>query len=276
VVASTRVLDQIQNGAYDTAIAADKMLARAKQHIQRVEQQVDAIEKIVDARAQATQASFEASMQLTMWLFVGVLGVVVVVVVPLTLLNSHAIITPMQQARDLAMAIAKGDLSRSVQIDGQDEASGLLRALAHMQAALGGLVGEVRQASENIHTASNEVASGNTDLSGRTEQAAREIKTLIGASVDKVDAGTRLVKDAGSTMADIVTSVQRVADIIREISSATQQQSTGIGQVNGAVSTLDQMTQPPDIIICDIFMPQMDGIEFVAELVGDGGEFCDG
>ena len=358
VAASTRVLDQIQNGAYDTAIAADKMLARAKQHIQSVEQHVDAIEKIVDAQAHATQASFQASMQLTMWLFVGVLGVVVVVVVPLTLLNSHAIITPMQQARDLAMAIADGDLSRSVQVDGQDEASDLLRALAHMQTALGGLVGEVRQASENIHTASNEMASGNTDLSHRTEQAAgslqqtagsmqqlthsvqqsaesarhaselassasqvaerggavvtqvvstmgeinaasrriadiigtidgialqtnilalnaaveaarageqgrgfavvasevrslaqrsaqaaREIKTLIGASVDKIDTGTRLVKDAGSTMGAIVVSVQRVADIIREITSATQQQSLGIGQVNGAVSTLDQMTQ---------------------------------
>ena len=80
-------------------------------------------------------------------------------------------------------------------------------------------------------------------LAQRSAQAAREIKTLIGASVDKVDAGTRLVKDAGSTMGDIVASVQRVADIIREITSATQEQSQGIGQVNGAVSTLDQMTQ---------------------------------
>ncbi|MBC7729722.1 MAG: hypothetical protein H7242_19355, partial [Microbacteriaceae bacterium] len=87
------------------------------------------------------------------------------------------------------------------------------------------------------------VASEVRSLAQRSAQAAREIKTLIGASVDKVDAGTRLVKDAGSTMGDIVASVQRVADIIREISSATQQQSQGIGQVNGAVSTLDQMTQ---------------------------------
>ena len=87
------------------------------------------------------------------------------------------------------------------------------------------------------------VASEVRSLAQRSAQAAREIKTLIGASVDKVDAGTRLVKDAGSTMGDIVASVQRVADIIREITSATQQQSQGIGQVNGAVNSLDQMTQ---------------------------------
>ena len=61
--------------------------------------------------------------------------------------------------------------------------------------------------------------------------------------MDKVDAGTWLVNDAGSTMGDIVASVQRVADIIREITSAFQGQSLGIGQVHGAVSTLDQMTQ---------------------------------
>jgi len=356
--ASVKVLEQIQNGAYDTAIAADKMLARAKQHISSVEVHIAAIEKIVDAEAVETQAEFEASMQRTMWLFMATLGVVVVLVVPLTLMNSSSILAPMQQARDLALSIAQGDLTRPVQADGQDEAAELLRALAGMQHALSGLVGEVREASESIQGASNEVAMGNQDLSGRTEQtasslqhtasamqqltqsvqqsaasardasamaqtasgvaerggtmvaevvrtmdeihtasrriadiigtidgiafqtnilalnaaveaarageqgrgfavvagevrslaqrsaeAAREIKSLIGASVDKVDNGTRLVQEAGGTMGEIVASVQRVQATIETISRAASEQSEGIGQINGTVSGLDGMTQ---------------------------------
>jgi methyl-accepting chemotaxis protein len=264
----------------------------------------------------------------------------------------------MQQARELALAIAQGDLTRPVQADGQDEAAELLRALESMQTALSGLVGEVRHVSENIQGASSEVASGNQDLSSRTEQtanslqhtagamhqltqsvqqgaesardasalalsasgvaerggvmvaevvhtmdeinqaskriadiigtidgiafqtnilalnaaveaarageqgrgfavvasevrslaqrsaaAAREIKGLIGASVDKVDAGTRLVKDAGQTMDEIVASVQRVQATIETISQAANEQSEGIGQINGSVTDLDGMTQ---------------------------------
>ncbi len=80
-------------------------------------------------------------------------------------------------------------------------------------------------------------------LAQRSASAAREIKTLITASVSKVGEGTGLVKDAGTTMTEIVTSVQRVNDLIAEISSATQEQSSGIGQVNQAVGHLDQMTQ---------------------------------
>ena len=87
------------------------------------------------------------------------------------------------------------------------------------------------------------VASEVRSLAQRSAAAAREIKTLIGTSVERVDAGSRLVADAGSTMTEIVASVQRVSDIIGEISAAASEQSTGIGQVNGAVSDLDRMTQ---------------------------------
>ncbi len=87
------------------------------------------------------------------------------------------------------------------------------------------------------------VAGEVRSLAQRSAAAAREIKTLIGASVERVESGTRLVQDAGSTMGEIVASVQRVSDIIAEISSAAGEQSSGIGQVNGAVSQLDQMTQ---------------------------------
>ncbi len=87
------------------------------------------------------------------------------------------------------------------------------------------------------------VASEVRSLAQRSADAAREIKSLIGASVDKVQSGSRLVAEAGATMNEIVVSVQRVTDIIGEISTATSEQSTDIAQVNDAVAQLDQATQ---------------------------------
>ena len=87
------------------------------------------------------------------------------------------------------------------------------------------------------------VASEVRSLAQRSAAAAREIKSLIGASVDSVEAGSKLVADAGATMGEIVASVQRVTDIIGEISSAAHEQNQGIRQINGAVGELEQMTQ---------------------------------
>ena len=87
------------------------------------------------------------------------------------------------------------------------------------------------------------VAGEVRNLAQRSAQAAKEIKGLIGASVERVEAGSRLVADAGQTMNEIVGSVQRVSDIIGEITAAAGEQSDGIAQVNTAVSQLDQMTQ---------------------------------
>jgi methyl-accepting chemotaxis protein len=87
------------------------------------------------------------------------------------------------------------------------------------------------------------VASEVRNLAQRSAAAAKEIKTLIGDSVDKVDAGTKLVDAAGKTMEEIVTSVQKVTALISEIASASQEQSSGIEQVNTAVMQMDQVVQ---------------------------------
>ncbi len=87
------------------------------------------------------------------------------------------------------------------------------------------------------------VASEVRSLAQRSAEAAKQIKGLIGTSVDRVESGTRLVSDAGSTMVEIVASVQRVSDIIGEVMAAAGEQSQGIAQVNESVATLDQMTQ---------------------------------
>jgi methyl-accepting chemotaxis protein len=86
------------------------------------------------------------------------------------------------------------------------------------------------------------VAAEVRNLARRSAEAAREIKALIGDSVEKVDAGSKLVDEAGKTMDDIVTSVKHVADIMGEITAASQEQSSGIEEVNRAIARMDEMT----------------------------------
>ena len=87
------------------------------------------------------------------------------------------------------------------------------------------------------------VASEVRNLAQRSSQAAKEIKTLIGDSVEQVEIGSRLVHDAGKTMDEVVTSVRQVADIMQEITAASAEQSAGIEQVNQAILQMDQVTQ---------------------------------
>ncbi len=93
------------------------------------------------------------------------------------------------------------------------------------------------------------VAGEVRSLAQRSADAAKEIKSLINASVEKVESGTALVGNAGATMNEIVASVQRVTDIIGEIRAATSEQSQGIEQVNTAVNQLDQMTQQNSALV---------------------------
>jgi methyl-accepting chemotaxis protein len=87
------------------------------------------------------------------------------------------------------------------------------------------------------------VASEVRNLAQRSAAAAKEIKGLIGDSVEKVDAGAKLVDQAGTTMGEIVESVKRVTDIMGEITAASQEQTSGIEQINQAISQMDQVTQ---------------------------------
>ncbi|WP_324770803.1 methyl-accepting chemotaxis protein [Chromobacterium vaccinii] len=87
------------------------------------------------------------------------------------------------------------------------------------------------------------VASEVRNLAQRSAAAAKEIKSLIGNSVDKVESGSRLVDEAGRTMNEIVVSIRRVADIMSDISAASMEQSSGIEQVNLAVTQMDENTQ---------------------------------
>ena len=264
----------------------------------------------------------------------------------------------LRQAMEAADAVAHGDLSHPIQVQGKDEVALLLQTLSTMQDSLGRVVSTVRQGSESVATASVQIAQGNTDLSARTEsqasaleetaasmeelsatvkqnadnakqanqlamsastvavkggevvgqvvetmkhindsskrifdiisvidgiafqtnilalnaaveaarageqgrgfavvasevrslagrsaEAAKEIKGLISASVERVEQGNALVDQAGVTMTEVVGSIRRVTDIMGEISAASTEQSLGVAQMGEAIMQMDQATQ---------------------------------
>ncbi|WP_413436800.1 methyl-accepting chemotaxis protein [Sulfuriferula sp. GW1] len=270
----------------------------------------------------------------------------------------RAISGPLNEAVRIAKSVAAGDLTQTIEVHSKDETGQLMQAMKDMNDSLAHIVGQVRTGTETIAVASRQIASGNADLSARTESqassleetassmeeltstvkqnaenarqanqlvvsasdvavkggkvvgqvvdtmtsikdssrkiadiisvidgiafqtnilalnaaveaarageqgrgfavvaaevrnlaqrsagAAKEIKSLIEDSVDKVDVGGKLVDEAGKTMEEIVNSVKRVTDIMSEIAAASQEQSSGIEQVNQAVGQMDEATQ---------------------------------
>ena len=350
--------NMLESSAFDNATAAQRLSVRAGAEFDEADKLLTQIEDAVRAEAQASNASRNATLERTLLVFAALVVLALVIVVPLTLLNMQAICRPVEQARQLAQAIASGDLAQGLDVQGRDEVADLQRALEQMRSGLAGMVGQLREAGESIATVSREIASGNQDLSNRTEQtagnvqttvgsigvlsgsveqtagsartanqlvadasqaaqrggavvtqavqsmhsisqssrkindiiglidsiafqtnilalnaaveaarageqgrgfavvaaevrslaqrsasAASEIKGLIGASVSAVDGGARQVEEAGTVMQEIVAGVQRVRDIMGEISVAADNQSQGIGQVNQSVQEIDRMTQ---------------------------------
>jgi methyl-accepting chemotaxis protein-1 (serine sensor receptor) len=270
----------------------------------------------------------------------------------------RSITKPLDAAVSMAQTVAAGDLRSEVRVNSTDEIGELLGALKSMQHNLSSIVGQVRNGTETIHHAATEIAAGNLDLSGRTEEqassleqtaaamveltttvqqnnanaaeackladtastvaakggdavaqmvqtmgeindssrkivdiigvidgiafqtnilalnaaveaarageqgrgfvvvasevrnlaqrsaaAAKEIKELIGTSVGRVEEGSRLVGQAGATMTEVVSSVQRVTAIIGEISIASVEQRDGIEQISIAINQMDSVTQ---------------------------------
>jgi methyl-accepting chemotaxis protein len=299
-----------------------------------------------------------AELRKALYLVLGVLIGSLLASLLLSLAVVRSITTPVQEALQLAHAVAQGDLTATASVHGSNEMGRLMQALKAMQQNLATVVNNVRLNAEGVATASAQIAQGNQDLSQRTEEqasaleqtaaameqlgstvrhnadnakqanrlaqgasivavkggqvvgqvvemmqvindsskkvaditgvidaiafqsnilalnaaveaarageqgrgfavvagevrnlaqrsadAAKEIRELITASVEGVEQGTALVGRAGTTMTEIVSSIQRVTDLMGEISAASIEQSTGVSQVGDAVSQMDRVTQ---------------------------------
>ena len=251
------VARQLEAGAYDSATVANRMSERAVTQMAAVAQQMQELDKRLAQEVQAAVAEQKRTAEQTQWLFIAAVLLTLVVVVPLTLLNMVSICRPLASARELAQAIAGGDLSGRVQVQGRDEVAQLQRALMDMQGGLSRLVAQVRDASGSIASASQQIATGNQDLSARTEQTASNAQEavvslsqltatvqqtaastqvanqLISSTSDAATRGGQIAAQAVQSMHGIASSSRKIGDIIGLIDSIAFQ--TNILALNAAV-----------------------------------------
>jgi methyl-accepting chemotaxis protein len=184
---------------------------------------------VLHGEALLEQARVHKAQDLCVWIFAACLLVAVLLVAPLTLLNSRSIVEPLEQARELARAIAAGDLTGQVHTQGQDECTDLLRAISSMQDALRGMVGKIRRTTESISTASTQIASGNQDLSGRIEQTAGNLQQTA-SSMEQLTGTVRQTAESARTANPLVGSAARAA---RRSDAVVAQVVQNMDQISG-------------------------------------------
>lgn len=144
-------------------------------------------------------------------LWFGVMGgLTVLIVAPLTWLNMRAICTPVREAKAYAEAIAEGDLTRPMTGVGQDELSELQTALAGMRDGLGGMVAQVRDASDSVAIASEEIALGNQDLASRTEHSLGHLQQSV-ASITQLTSSVQQTAYAAQRSDELATNTAEAA-----------------------------------------------------------------
>ncbi len=251
------VARQLEEGGYDSATIANRMSTKAVAQFDEAAQKLQALDQALGAEADGAIARQAGIAEQTQWLFGLAVLITVVVVVPSTMLNMVSICRPLEAARALAQSIASGDLSRRMAVEGRDEAADLQRALLDMQAGLGAIVAQVRDAGGSISVASQEIASGNQDLSARTEQTASNAQQavaalsqltttvqqtasssqvasqLVASASGQATRGGQVVQQAVASMRDIAASSHKIGDIIGLIDSIAFQ--TNILALNAAV-----------------------------------------
>jgi methyl-accepting chemotaxis protein len=359
LVKFTRVLK-----SHNTEMARGLLGSAVQPKIEALSAAVDRAQALQMALLDEARASSARTSTFAIYEIAGALVVAIVLASALAWRISSGVTRPVNGAVQLAERIAAGDLSTVAEVDREDEIGRLQQALSTMQGRLAELVRDIRDVSDQMATASDEIASGSLDLSRRTEQtasslqatassmglltqrvrksadsaqnasalaadttraanrggdvvsqvvtnmrdissanarivdinsvidgisfqtnilalnaaveaaragehgrgfavvaaevrglaqraaaASREIKSLIGSSVAKVDSGSRLVEAAGTTMREIVEGVQHVTQIISCISADSNEQSTDLGRVNDTVNHLDEMTQQNSALV---------------------------
>jgi methyl-accepting chemotaxis protein len=211
--------ESIHKAAEEVASGNTDLSQRTEEQASTLEETAASMEELTSAVNENTQSAGNANVLAKQANQVAARGGEVV----------SAVVTTMNEIRQSSKKI--GDIIGV--IDGIAFQTNILALNAAVEAARAGEQGR------GFAVVAAEVRS----LAQRSAGAAKEIKTLIGDSVQKVDTGTQQVEDAGKTMSEIVASVEKVTANIDQISSASREQASGIGQVNSAVSQMDQVVQ---------------------------------
>jgi methyl-accepting chemotaxis protein len=251
------VAKQLESSGYDTATIANKMSQKAIDEFAKANGLMQELSTLLQQQVDAAVAEQTAVAKRTQFIFIAILLLAVMIVVPTTWLNMQSICKPLVYACRAAEAIAGGDLAQPIRVEGKDEVAELQKALVSMQSGLNDLVHKVRDASDNIANSSQEIASGNLDLSNRTEQTASSAQTAV-SSLSELNAmvqqtataaqlanqlatstsaaaskGGAVVGQAVVSMREIAASSRKITDIIGLIDSIAFQ--TNILALNAAV-----------------------------------------
>ncbi len=211
--------DSIGTASQEIATGNQDLSSRTEQTASNLQQTAASMEQLSGTVRQSADAARQASAMAAANAEVAARGGEVV----------GQVVTTMQEIQSSSQKI--GDIIGV--IDGIAFQTNILALNAAVEAARAGEQGR------GFAVVAAEVRS----LAQRSAEAAKEIKSLIGDSVDKVQTGTQLVAQAGSTIGEIVDNAQKISAFVTDITTAAQEQSDGIGQVNTAVGQLDQMTQ---------------------------------
>jgi methyl-accepting chemotaxis protein len=245
------VARQLEEGGYDTATIANRMSGRAVEQFAGAAETLEALDKRLAGEVDSAIARADNITEQTKWLFGLAVLITVVVVVPLTLLNMVSICRPLEVARALAQSIAGGDLSQRIRVDGRDEVADLQRALLEMQGGLGALVSQVRDASGSIATASQEIASGNQDLSARTEQTASNAQEAV-ASLAQLTATVQQTASSSQVAHQLVASASRIAtrggQVVEQAVTSMHEISTSSRKIGDIIGLIDSIAFQTNIL----------------------------
>ncbi|MCA6214924.1 MCP four helix bundle domain-containing protein [Ideonella sp. B7] len=193
--------------------------------------------------AKDQDAASRATEQSARLILIGLAAAALVLGIGAAWVITRSITQPIQRAAELASAVAQGDLSSHIDIDGRDETAQLLQALARMQGSLAQVVSTVRQNSESIATASAEIAQGNMDLSSRTEQAAsaleetaatmEELGSTVRHNADNAKQANQLAQGASTVAMQGGEVVSQVVTTMQEINESSRKIGDIIGVIDG-------------------------------------------
>ena len=245
------LLDRVQSGALSSPTEMAEGITQALALTAPMQGRLDAITQVMVDEAEEGQHTLTDNARLMELLYAGATLVSMVLVSAFTVANQRSICEPIEAARNVALSIAGGQLDNRIDAGGRDECSNLLMALDRMQSGLKSIVQDVRDAASAISLASHEIASGNMDLSGRTENAASSLQ------------------QTASSMEQLTQTVKQNADAAQAANGMAQQAEQaangGQGIMNGVVSSMEDI-QRTSQRIHDI-IGVIDGIAFQTNIL---------